>query len=105
MSETIKCPYCEEYVEFQPDEHYEGYEEYQCPKCSKNFEVFAEVTTDYSTVGKADCLNGAAHKWRQIVGLPEFHFKGKYRCEDCSAEKTVEAEMATKEEMDEYFNR
>jgi len=106
MSESIKCPYCEEYVEIEPyDEHYEDCQEYECLNCSKNFELYAEPTIDYSVVGKADCLNGGEHEWRQKTGSPEFYFKGKYICNDCSATKTVEEELATKAEMDDYFNR
>ena len=104
MSEQVECPYCKEYVEIEPDEHYENYEEYQCPECDKNFEVFAETMIHYSTLGKADCLNGSKHKWKQIVGTPEIHFRGKYRCEDCSATHTVKEEQATNQEWDEYFN-
>ena len=103
--EEFECPYCEEYSEFDPSgyEHYEEYEEYQCPKCEKNFEVYAQPTIDYSVCDKADCLNGGEHKWKQIVGYPEIHFRGKYRCEDCSAKKSVKTELATKEEYDNYF--
>ena len=106
MSENIQCPYCEEYVEIEPyDEHYENYEEYECPKCRKNFEMFAETTINYSVVGRADCLNGSKHKWKQQVGTPEIYFRGKYICEDCSATRRVEEERASKEEWNKYFNR
>jgi len=103
--EKVLCPYCEKYVEINSDEHNEGYEEYQCPKCNKYFEVYAEPTINYSAGKKADCLNGGKHKWRQQVGCPDIHFRGKYLCNDCSATKTVESEQATKEEWDTYFNR
>ena len=78
--------------------------EYQCEKCEKVFEVYAEPTVNYSACDKSDCLNGGEHKWKQINGFPEIHFRGKYCCETCSAEKTVEEELATKQEYDEYFN-
>lgn len=106
MRETLECPYCEKYVEVEMnDEYYEDTEEYSCPECNKNFEVLAEPQIYYSTQGKADCLNGAEHKWKQQIGAPEIHFKGKYICEDCSASKSVAEELATKEEWDVYFDR
>lgn len=102
--ETVTCPYCDKNTEIDTDEHYENYEEYECEHCGKNFEVFAEPTIDYSVCDKADCLNGADHKWRQIIGQPEIHFRGKYRCEDCSAEYVNEKEATTEEEWTEYWN-
>lgn len=105
MMEEVECPYCEEYTGIESDDHYEGLEEYECKNCSKYFEVFAEVEVNYSSCGKADCLNGGEHKWKQISGAPEIHFRGKYRCEDCSAEHTVKEELATKEEWDECFKK
>ena len=105
MSIEVECPYCEEYVKISPDDHYEGREEYECSKCLKNFEVLAEVEVNYNSCGKADCINGGEHKWKQICGAPTIHFKGKYRCEDCSAENTVKEEVATQEEWDTYFNQ
>ena len=94
MSETIECPYCEAFVEIEPSEreHYEGYEEYSCSNCGKNFEVYAEPTIHYSSCGKADCLNGGEHRWKQKIGYPEAYFKGRYYCLDCSAEKVVKGE-------------
>jgi len=103
--EEVKCPYCREYVEINVDDHYEGTEECECPKCEKFFEVFAEAYISYSVSDKADCLNGGEHKWRQQIGSPDIHFKGKYLCNDCTATKTVESEIATKEEWDIYFGR
>lgn len=103
--EDVRCPYCEEEIKIEPTdfEHYQEYEEYECERCSKNFEVYAEPTIDYTVCGKADCLNGADHKWKQIVGIPAIHFRGKYRCEDCSAEHEVREELATEEQYDAYF--
>ncbi len=103
MDTEVKCPYCEKFIEIHPDEHCEDTEIYECPNCQKNFEVLAEVSINYESLGKADCLNGGEHQWKQIVGCPEFHFKGKYRCKNCSETKTVTEELATKEDRDEYF--
>ncbi len=105
--ESVKCPYCEEYVAIYPEErdHCEDKEIYECPNCSKNFEVLAELILKYSVVGKADCLNGANHKWEPQFGVPKIHFRGKYICEDCSATKQVKEELATKEEWREYYTK
>ncbi len=105
MNERVKCPYCEEYVDIKPDEHYEGTEEYQCPKCEKIFEVDAEAYTSYMARGKADCLNGGKHEWKQQIGAPDIHFKGKYLCNNCSARRTVAEEVATPEEWNRYFEK
>lgn len=95
--EKVEYPYCEEYVKIDTCEHYEGTEEYECPNCSKNFEVNAEPTINYLVIGKADCLNGTEHNWVQTIGFPEIYFKGKYHCADCSATVTFKKELATKE--------
>lgn len=100
----IKCPYCQQYVEIDTDDHYEDEEEYSCPKCSKNFEVSKKLEIRYSACGKADCLNGADHKWKPQVGSPAPHFRGKYICEDCSATKNVKSELATDEDWKAYYN-
>jgi len=99
--EEVKCPYCEKYVEINTDDHYEGYNEYECPECKKHFEVFAEAVMEYSVCGRAKCLNGGEHIWKQKVGYPKWYFAGKYVCETCSAEKTVKEEQMTKEQWEE----
>ena len=98
MSEEVKCPYCEKYIIINTDEHNEGYEVYECPKCNKNFEVFAEPTIDYTVGDKAECLNGGEHQWKQRIGYPQWYFTGKYLCRNCSARKTIKEEQLTEEE-------
>jgi len=104
--ETVTCPYCENNTKINPidREHYDGEEEYECEHCGKCFEVLAETYTRYSACDKADCLNGGNHKWKQVVGYPEIHFKGRYRCEDCSTEYcsteyTLQEEVVTEDEL------
>ena len=104
MSTIVECPYCKDYVEIDTDDHYDGYDEYECPECGKIFEVYAEQTVEYFSCGKAPCLNDGEHKWLPKKGVPEIYFKGKYYCEFCSATKEVQEELATKKELDEYFN-
>lgn len=103
MSANVECPYCEEYVKIGTDEHYEGYEIYTCPKCDKNFEVYAESSVHYSTYGKSDCLNGSKHKWKPQIGIPKIYFRGSYVCETCSATKKVKEELATQDEWNQYM--
>ena len=98
MSEEVKCPYCEKYVELDIEEHYEGYSEYECPECNMNFEVFAEPTIRYTVGYKAECLNGGEHQWKQHIGYPKWYFTGKYLCRTCSARKTVKEEQRTEKE-------
>ncbi len=52
--EKVECPYCEEYVEINPQsvEHYEGDKDYICPLCEKQFTVYAEPTVYYCTADK-----------------------------------------------------
>ena len=71
MSFSELCPYCDEYIELEEnDDHYENYQEYQCPSCEKYFEVLAEPTVKYSIRGKSPCLNGEEHEWKKRVGYP-----------------------------------
>ena len=100
MSFSELCPYCDEYIELEEnDDHYENYQEYQCPSCEKYFEVLAEPTVNYSIRGKSPCLNGEEHEWKKRVGYPSYYFTGKYICKNCSAEKTVKEEQLTEEQF------
>lgn len=103
--EEVKCPYCEKYVEINVDDFYEGHQEFECPNCSKNFEVFAEPSVNYTPGEKAECLNGGEHDWKLIKGVPEIHFWGRYRCKNCSARKSIDEELATQEQWDAYFKK
>ncbi|MCK5616941.1 hypothetical protein KAR91_84545 [Candidatus Pacearchaeota archaeon] len=100
------CPYCEELTEFDDSDMYESNEHYEveCNHCKKTFQVYLEYEKLF-TPNATPCLNGEDHAWRQIVGAPSIHFKGKYLCTHCDARKEVKSELATKEEWDSYFNR
>ncbi len=97
MFEMLECPYCKEYVNINVEGHYDTYKQYRRPNCGKNFEVFAETTTEYTVGKKADCLNGGKNEWVQRESFPENAARGRYKCKNCSETKTVESEVATKE--------
>lgn len=85
MTDELCCPYCEadlgDYIDdcHEPDDQYE----YQCSKCNKNF-VFTICYCPSFDSEKADCLNGAEHDYKKMIGVPEEHFKNKRRCKMCS---------------------
>lgn len=91
----LECPYCEKDCEVCHDDGF-GYEEgvkhqMECPHCGKSF-VFETSISFYYEPEKADCLNGADHKWKQSRIFPrEFSVM---ICEMCGEER-----KPTKEEM------
>lgn len=102
--EKINCPYCEAENEVETSDgvHTDCLNEMQCSSCEKNFVFTAEVSL-YLSAEKADCLNGAEHKWKKCSGHPAWFFVGKYRCEDCGetkTEDTPERRKALKEQGD-----
>lgn len=92
----IECPYCEVTFDLEPeDEAYykeDGGVETQCPNCEKYFRVWTSISY-YREGTKADCLNGAPHKftnWRKLWEDAEKHPGEEYqqrRCEDCDKEE------------------
>jgi len=65
----LNCPYCNAEIEiFQDDGHgtdeSEIYRE-QCPKCEKYFTFTVAISFDF-TADKADCLNGAPHRFSRV---------------------------------------
>jgi hypothetical protein len=95
----VKCPYCNTEQDINHDDGY-GYEEgvihnQQCGRCSKYFSFTTSVSFYYD-VDKADCLNGAPHKWRPTKTYPIEY--AKMKCLDCG-----ETRSPTKEEMEEVL--
>ena len=84
--EKVECPNCGKMTSIDPDDHYEGEDQYECEHCQYVFVVMAETSIDYTPCGLAPCLNGGSHTWKQIVGAPRWHFIGRYRCETCNEE-------------------
>lgn len=82
--EDVNCPYCGEGQEINHDDGY-GYEEDQlyeqeCGECEKTFTFTTSISFHYEG-HKADCLNGAPHKWENTITTPvEFT---EMRCVDC----------------------
>ena len=88
-AQDLECPYCEEWCEVNHDDG-QGYEEdvkhqMECPHCGKSFVFFTSISFDYSP-SKADCLNGAKHKWEPATTYPkEFT---QMCCTMCGEERT-----------------
>lgn len=82
MKDT-ECPYCRKGVDIDHDDHgdvedekFEG----KCPECHKSFIYMVVVSLDFRT-GRADCLNGADHKYEKTKTIPvEF---SRNECKDC----------------------
>lgn len=97
----INCPYCNAEIEICHDDGF-GYEEdmmheYECGACEKRF-VFYTYISFYYSVRKADCLNGAEHKYiKTHTCPPEF---ARLRCEMCGDEKPPD-----KEAIERYYEK
>lgn len=79
-----QCPYCDSDVEINHDDGY-GYDEgetYQqeCGSCEKIF-VYTTCISISHELEKADCLNGAEHKFKKTNTYPERY--SQLRCVDC----------------------
>jgi len=88
----IECPYCKEDQEIDHDDGY-GYEEdelhqQECPHCFKYFTYTTSIMYYYES-HKADCLNGAEHKWREVANRYIFRDAGRYKCDICNEQKLV----------------
>ena len=90
MSKDVECPYCEEWNEICHDDGF-GYDEdraheMECDHCGKNFVFHTSISFHYEA-GKADCLNGDPHNFREWVfmwlcdGSDESLFRRG--CRDC----------------------
>ena len=88
MRKDTKCPYCRADVEINHDDYHEEDRMYQqeCRECLKIFVYTVLITVSYDAT-KADCLNGAPHKYKRTKTYPlEFT---KMRCTDCGYEAVL----------------
>jgi hypothetical protein len=89
MSDDLECPYCGESNEVCHDDGF-GYSEdeaheMECESCGKNFVFYTSISFSYSPQ-KADCLNGAAHRfseWRKLWGTADGNALWRRVCPDC----------------------
>ena len=86
MKNDTICPYCNADVRIN---HEDGYEENvlhesECRECLKIFLYTVVITVDYDA-SKADCLNGAPHKF---IKMP--HSRVMMRCIVCDFESRIE---------------
>lgn len=88
---SLECPYCEKEID-DPDDMYDPCKNYEleCPHCEKSF-VFEVEYERYYSASKADCLNGAEHKYSITKTYPKRY--AKMRCEMCQDEKPLPKEM------------
>lgn len=97
----IKCPYCKAEQEICHDDGY-GYEEdevhqQECWACEKLF-VYTTSISFYYQAYRADCLNGAEHKFRATTTYPIECTR--MRCVDCDLER-----QPTEDEMKKILAR
>lgn len=91
----VECPYCGADQNINHDDGY-GYEEdethqQECDSCGKNFAYTTSVIYLYQAT-KADCLNGAPHKYKPSITWPKT--ATRMICKDCGASR-----RCTDEEM------
>lgn len=97
----VNCPYCGFGQDINHDDGY-GYEEdrlYQqtCGECDKVFAYNTYISFDHTAL-KADCLNGADHKYEPITTSPVEYTQ--MRCVDCGGTRPC-----TPEEMKQVLER
>jgi endogenous inhibitor of DNA gyrase (YacG/DUF329 family) len=93
----VKCPYCGADVEINHDDGY-GYDEdeihqQECPECEKVFVYTTSISISHDA-SKADCLNGADHKWKPTKAYPKRFIK--MRCLGCGEERELTLEESIK---------
>jgi hypothetical protein len=86
--EDLECPYCGCGMEVCHDDGF-GYDEdvlheQECGECGKLFVFNTSISFHYSG-HKADCLNGAAHKYEKTHTYPVRYTR--MRCADCGDER------------------
>lgn len=80
----VECPYCGAEQEICHDDGY-GMEENQhheqeCTACDRTF-CYTTAIVLLHTAARADCLNGAPHRYRPTTTFPPEHTK--MECQDC----------------------
>lgn len=88
MTSNHECPYCEEPQEYCNDDGFsqdEAWDE-ECTSCGKSYRLTGWYDECYNA-HPADCLNGAPHNFKQIIGAPSEWFIGKFRCTACAKEE------------------
>lgn len=91
--DDVNCPYCNAGQDINHDDGY-GYQddrvyEQECNACGKTFVYTTSIIYHYDTT-KADCLNGAPHKYAPTRTYPKQHTR--MVCEDCDQERPCTAE-------------
>ena len=90
---AVECPYCGEGNDICHDDG-EGYDEdvlhrQECRHCDKTFVFNTRIIYSYEAA-RADCLNGADHRWTLTKTRPLFFTK--MRCSVCDESRKPTAE-------------
>jgi len=92
----LECPYCGAENEVCHDDGFGLVEdvthEMECHQCEKNFAFHTTIHLHFRP-SRADCLNGADHKWSEWRTQYLIHRggEGQYRyCDDCGKRETRE---------------
>ncbi len=90
----FNCPYCEKPIEVCHDDG-EFYEQdrlhrMECPHCDKTLVFNTTISVDHEAF-KADCLNGAAHQYKETQAWPRI--ARVLRCATCEDEKPLPEEV------------
>lgn len=98
--DDINCPYCDEEIQINHDDG-QGYREdelhqQECDACGKIF-VFTTSIHYYYDAKKADCLNGAEHKYQPTMTFPKEYTR--MRCIFCDEERQPTQEEKIKFEI------
>lgn len=84
----MNCPYCGTECEVCHDDGH-GYEEdvfheHECHECEKTFVFETHISMSYYSK-KADCLNGAEHRWKATYTYPVRYTKQV--CQECGFDR------------------
>ena len=86
MRKDVECPYCGVDIYISHDDYSceeDEKREQECRECQKVFVYTTTMTTHYDAT-KADCLNGAPHKYKRTKTYPPEY--ARMRCTDCGYE-------------------
>lgn len=89
----VECPYCGKEQEICHDDGYgleeDGQYEQQCGDCKKVFSYTTSILILH-TATKADCLNGAPHKYEPTTTYPKEYTR--MHCPDCGNTRSCSEE-------------
>ncbi len=83
--EVVKCPYCSEYHDFDPQDLIEDQLlQAECFNCEKSF-TYTVTISRYIEASKAECLNGGEHNFNEMKSM--YGNKKTTICSNCGLVK------------------